>query len=195
MTTIQPLLPKMSSNELGFYKTCISICRGHYFEFGSGGSTVLAAQQARMASVTTVDSSAVWISHVLSQPNILKNKLKTIHVDINANDEQWGYPIDKSKINNWVLYSTAIKNDPRTYDLVLIDGRFRVACALNTLQSIHQNSIVLIHDYMDRPQYHIIEQFYDKITSVDTMVALKKKVKYDKTLLEKYILQYTYICE
>jgi len=71
------------------------------------------------------------------------------------------------------------KLDTKLYDIVLIDGRARADCAFKILNYINQDSIVFIHDYWKRPEYHVITEYYDVIDSVQdtlqTIVALKKK--------------------
>ena len=56
------------------------------------------------------------------------------------------------------------------YDVVLIDGRFRIECALKLLSAGHINaeSVVMIHDYRERAQYHVVEEFFDRIREDDT---------------------------
>jgi hypothetical protein len=185
------LVPRMSQLEIGVLKSYLGLCRGHYYEFGCGGSTYIASLFPNIQSITSVDSSRKWIHIVHDQ--IAHKKVNMIYIDINGNDENWGKPKDKSKICNWPAYSNSIKSTNQLYDLVLIDGRFRVACALNTLSMIHPSSIVLIHDYNDRAYYHVIEQFYEILTKVDSMVVLKKKAKYDMFLVQSILKKYSLI--
>ncbi len=71
------------------------------------------------------------------------------------------------------------KLDTKLYDIVLIDGRARADCAFKILNYIHKDSIVFIHDYWARTEYHVITEYYDVIDSIkdttQTIVALKKK--------------------
>ena len=194
-----PLIPRMSTEEIGLLDTCLNMCRGNYFEFGCGGSTYKASTYQSINHITSVDSSRSWIDVVSNEQPVCSAikacTLKFIHIDINANDSNWGYPKDKSKLENWSLYSRAINSENMKYDLVLIDGRFRVSCALHTLSSINPSSLVLIHDYTVRPQYHCVEKFYDKLLTVDTMVVLRKKSTLDASLLQSMIQKYEHVCE
>ena len=54
------------------------------------------------------------------------------------------------------------------FDLVLVDGRFRVACALKALQHVAVNSTVLVHDFyraddhgINREHYAMLLDWYD----------------------------------
>jgi len=45
-------------------------------------------------------------------------------------------------------------------DLVLIDGRFRVACFLHSLLAAEPGTPILFDDYSNRPHYHLVEESY-----------------------------------
>jgi len=138
-----------------------------YFEFGSGGSTNLASYYK--LKVYSVESDAKW-----------HNKLKTngiianyITIDLNSN--YFGFPGNGTKIKDWKLYIQAYKKEYNA-DIILIDGRFRVACALDIFSKIRNDTLVLIHDYNSRKEYHIIEDYFIKIKDWDNLaVFLKKK--------------------
>ena len=92
------------------------------------------------------------------------------------------------------MYVNAIDSfgKDKIYDVALVDGRFRIACALKLIYSnyINRNSVVMFHDY-DRIGYHYIETFYDVITNASRLVVLKPKNNINKSALEtafdKYI--------
>lgn len=44
-------------------------------------------------------------------------------------------------------------------DLVLIDGRFRLACFLHSQLAAETGTPILFDDYTNRPQYHLVEEF------------------------------------
>jgi hypothetical protein len=69
-------------------------------------------------------------------------------------------------------------NGGEFYDLVLIDGRFRVACALRTIsEAVKRNTSIriLVDDYLDelepRPHYHVIEQYAPMTSSAGRMAV------------------------
>jgi hypothetical protein len=74
----------------------------------------------------------------------------------------WGYPEDRSRITRWPSYGSSIwgrlHEDGVNPDLVLIDGRFRVACLCCTLLHAAPGTIVLFDDYGKREHYHQVEQ-------------------------------------
>jgi hypothetical protein len=62
-------------------------------------------------------------------------------------------------------------------DMVLIDGRFRVACCLKTWYAVNDTCNVVFDDFMDRSYYHVVLDYFDIIdkTKDNVMVVLRKK--------------------
>ena len=72
----------------------------------------------------------------------IKNKrINLNHVDIGPLKE-WGNPLNEESKFKWHNYSEAIISVAKTnnIDLVLVDGRFRVACILTSLLVTGPNS-------------------------------------------------------
>ena len=46
-------------------------------------------------------------------------------------------------------------------DVVLIDGRFRVACFLTSLLKSKVGAVIIFDDYSDRNHYHVVEEFVE----------------------------------
>ncbi len=130
-------------------------------EYGSGGSTVLAAEMAGK-TVFSVESDAAWLdkmrAYFTAHPPVANLHLH--HGDIGPTKD-WGHPLDDDDFRRWPDYPTKIWRMKSFVppDLVLIDGRFRVACFLTTLFSITAPTRVLFDDYLDRPLYHSVEDF------------------------------------
>ena len=79
--------------------------------------------------------------------------------------------------NRWKRYALAPWHNDTSFlpDLVLIDGRFRVACALTTIKYL-TNKVdfeILVDDYGDRPEYREIEK-YVQLTSMQGRMAVFK---------------------
>ena len=81
----------------------------------------------------------------------------------------YGIPINKNptkkSLENWKNYVKVpweILEDEKP-DLIFIDGRFRVACALYSIIQMKEmpGTKILIDDYSFRPEYSIIEKFAD----------------------------------
>eukprot|EP00470_Lotharella_oceanica_P012109 CAMPEP_0170186324 /NCGR_PEP_ID=MMETSP0040_2-20121228/38792_1 /TAXON_ID=641309 /ORGANISM="Lotharella oceanica, Strain CCMP622" /LENGTH=340 /DNA_ID=CAMNT_0010433015 /DNA_START=22 /DNA_END=1044 /DNA_ORIENTATION=- len=66
------------------------------------------------------------------------------------------------------------------YDAALVDGRYRVACALKLLAWLNENSVLILHDFWERQRrygyeyYHILK-YYDVIGRTRSIALLRKK--------------------
>jgi len=131
---------------------------GTYFEFGMGGSTNFACEvllaRGDQARVVAVDSSEEWVSKVASERCFRELRARG-RADLSAVDigptRTWGYPVGRAAQGRWADYPAALPRlvAPGAADLVLVDGRFRVACVLAAF--LHQpRAAVLVHDFYDR---------------------------------------------
>jgi hypothetical protein len=131
-----------------------------YLEFGTGGSTVLAAQFVQ-SRITSVDSSVEWLDKVRAAcaDAGCKAELDLVFVDIGPTRD-WGYPSDPATAPRWPTYHEAIWDRPgaREADFCLVDGRFRVACFLQALLHCRPGTPIAIHDFDSRPGYHIVRE-------------------------------------
>ncbi len=124
------------------------------------------------------------------------DKKKNLLYDINYNDiilkdihPKIVIPKDKNILNKYLNYSNVIsKYKNINFDLILIDGRFRVACALICHSIINENCIVLIDDFINRPCYHIVLDYYHVVEKGNRMISLKKNNNKKVSLndIEKY---------
>ncbi len=73
----------------------------------------------------------------------------------------------------------------------MIDGRFRVACCLKCFDKINQDCLIIFDDFLNRPQYHIVLDYYEIIekTIDNTMVVLQKK-NHIKNIPDELIQKY-----
>lgn len=151
----------------------------HYLEFGMGGSTIAALIKSN-ANIDTVESSVDWSKQMLSyyiiKKAILKKRLLIHIVDI-GKITSWGYPEDASNQENFPAYSKEVfsKIEIDSVDTVFIDGRFRVACILKSIENLNQDIVIMVHDFWQRTDYHIVLKYLDVIERADTLAVFKKK--------------------
>lgn len=130
-------------------------------EYGSGGSTALAAQHSDV--VISVESDAEWLDGMRTWFASDKPRAEVIlhHADIGPTGK-WGMPAGARSFRNFPRYALEIWDHPRFShpDLVLIDGRFRPACLLATAFRINRPVTVLFDDYAERPAYHGVEAMF-----------------------------------
>ena len=101
--------------------------------------------------------------------------------------KNWGHPGPNATDEQKRAYSDPI---PAAVDFVLIDGRFRVACALKLHGTISNSTFVAFDDFLNRPHYHIVLAYYDIIEKGKTMVILKRNPNTfpSKDLIRQYEL-------
>lgn len=128
-------------------------------EYGSGGSTLLAADIPDKR-IYTVENDRAWIDRLhawfVGHPPASMPLLH--HADVGPT-RQWGHPVDETAFRLWPAYVQAIWDHPDFLapDVVLVDGRFRLACLLTAALRTQKPLAVLVDDYIDRPGYHEAE--------------------------------------
>lgn len=127
-----------------------------YAEFGVGASTIWMAKNTARP-IDAVDSSEEWIRRVTTQTDRTEN-LRISHVDIGPLGN-WGRPVDHSRRFNFIDYVEAPFGNSNSVDMVLVDGRMRVACFLTALLRTSPGTRIVFDDYVGRPHYHLVEEF------------------------------------
>lgn len=129
-------------------------------EYGSGGSTVIAAAKPG-ARVFAVESDAAWLAMMQRwfDAHPAQANLSLVHGDIGPTKE-WGMPVNNRRVAQWADYPTGVweRGDFEQPDLVLIDGRFRLACFLTVAYRSTAPVTVLWDDYALRTPYHEVER-------------------------------------
>ncbi len=162
--------PHMTDREAALFDSLIGRSR-HYLEFGCGGSTYAASQRVGR-SIVSVDSSTGWLEKVSAAcagPEC-RVKPEMVHVDIGPTGA-WGVPTDAGTRGRWPVYYESPWTVPGTYesDLVLVDGRFRVACFVKTLMNCRSDAVLMMHDFASRGHYHAVNQVAREIARVDDL--------------------------
>jgi hypothetical protein len=170
-----------------------------YVEWGSGGSTELVSwlhftQQLPPGGVRaySIESSAAWMSLMRSRTPIIRQAesagaLRFVHGDIGPT-ARLGYPVnwkgsdDDARRARQLVSLDKLGED--RIDLVLDDGRFRVACALEALPYVRRaGGVLLLHDALFRAhrssparvrQYDALTEggFYRRVRMNDTLAVL-----------------------
>jgi len=190
--------PSMTSSEIAMVSEFMTRAT-HYAEFGSGGSTCLASKFPNIRSIISIESDHAFQQKV--QAMCPRADVRWINIgrtsDYNrsplsflfrsrrrgkpeGSHQLYGHPADNSSMHLWRDYSTADVGQP---DLILIDGRFRVACGIQCCLK-YPNAIIMIHDFAHRTEYHPLLQFLDVFSSTDSLVVARVKPELDKAVLE-----------
>lgn len=133
-------------------------------EYGSGGSTVMAGEMPGKR-VFTVESDKGWAGMMQGwfDQNPPVSPVQVSHADIGPTKE-WGHPVDERGWKRFAHYPLGIweESDMGQPDVVLVDGRFRVGCALATAFKTGREIELYFDDYKRRTQYHAVEEILGK---------------------------------
>jgi hypothetical protein len=175
-----------------------------YLEFGIGGSTLLAAEVG-IRRIVSVDSDQAWVRKIDEKIAVNRPRfdIELIHCDI-GQTRDWGFPVDRERIADWPQYFILpwqrFLSRRETPDLIYIDGRFRVACALYSLLNLHLHrsrlfrkaARLLIHDFSDRPYYDKILEFASVVAAVNTLVVVEPKRGVPQSRLLQELLSFQF---
>jgi hypothetical protein len=172
------MIPLFKENDMKmFYKYLKnSTC---YFEYGSGGSTYQASICPNIKKIYSVESDLKW--HNKLKATIKSTNVQYMFNEMNTQPNSFGHPGPNSTALQKINYSSQINKlsdeEIKNIDMVLIDGRFRVACCLKLFNHISNDCFVVFDDFINRPQYHIVLNAFNVIekTKDNQMVVLKKK--------------------
>ena len=172
----------------------------NYLEYGSGGSTLFAATHPHL-NVLSIEADGVFAK--LVRRNLVAHAHETATVELVVKNlglaGRYSMPISagcswpsrKRKFQGYILYpfSSPSRYPYLATDLVLIDGRFRVACALAALQHCPRAEI-LIDDYLERPFYHVLEKMGLIDDVVGNMAIIRPKPSAKRMDWTSYITLY-----
>lgn len=176
-----PLMPPAEAAELAARLRGVGV----FLEYGAGGSTRLAGTLVR--KIVSVDSDARYLRAVAERlPRSVE--FRPVHVDIGLTEE-YGIPAFKdpapSRLEAWKRYPSAPWDRAALRDeapgLVLIDGRFRVACVLECMLRLplEADPVFLLDDYGDRPHYAAIVPFVRDLVLVGRMAVFRRSGQCD----------------
>lgn len=194
----KPMEPHMYEDERALFYSYLGNAT-NYLEYGSGGSTVVAMAHQNIRRVHTVESDKNWIKVLSKDSNVARGLkaglLQLVHANLGPVGS-WGYPLTQLKRRDWPKYSgfyAEVGDENTAYDLVLVDGRFRVACMLKSLRRLAEgaSAFFIIHDY-ERTSYHAIERFAEKVASAHRLQVFRKKENVDPVALAAAIANFEY---
>lgn len=129
-------------------------------EYGSGGSTLLAANMPDK-TVISVENDARWAEDMQGwiANATLPSKPRIYPIDVGETGK-WARPKNARQWKRFHTYPLKVWDEPyfEQPDVILIDGRFRIACFVTAYLRATKPMIVLFDDYLDRPHYHVVER-------------------------------------
>lgn len=179
--------------ELTAFKRFLSEASG-YIEYGAGGSTVMAA--GYNIPMITVEHDKVFLANV-KEKIVANGKMHKNIILLHKNLGPVGrfgnllftdYIGDKRKrlfreyvSGPWQPHLEAYASQ---CDFVLVDGRFRVACALYAIEQFQsRNFRLVVDDYEGRPEYSIIEKYAVLEEMIGRMAVFRRNPSLDQSRL------------
>lgn len=143
---------------------------GSYAEWGSGLSTFYAAIQSKCDSVLTVETDPEWAMKISKVDGLSSEKIQVRHIDF-GDVGNWGRPKGYSNIQNIWQYSSSPFMNGFNPDTILVDGRIRVHCFLETLLRARRGTKAIFDDDVSREHYRIAENFIQPTENRDRSQA------------------------
>jgi len=171
------LPPRVSKAEEGVYLAALQNSR-HILQFGINDS-IFTALASPTQTITSVDSDVGEILRIREDETISQaeasGRLSLRWADIGP-VQNFGRPRGEQYRFKWSSYSSAFWQ--KEFDLVFIDGLFRIACAVQA--ALKGCPLILFHDFWNRPGYHAVLEIFDVKQKVDTLAALAPKAGFDR---------------
>lgn len=188
--------PAMRPRELALVTALMSRAR-HMLEFGAGGSTTLALKLG-VSRIVAVESDASWIERLKADEAaaraITEGRLRLLHADIGAT-VALGAPADRAARERWPDYASLpwAHVDQDALDLVLIDGRFRVACIMQAVLHVRPQTLIAVHDFWNRPAYHAVLPYLDPVARRERLGVFRPKPAFDRAEAEQLFTRSAYL--
>lgn len=162
----------------------------HILEFGSGGSTIWFLKNGK--HVTCIENNRKWIKFFFEKVSSFDN-INFIYADTGITGN-YGVPLlanfDPSIVKKGLTYVLSGFRDPnqvRDYDLIFVDGRWRISCCLYAVIVDSSNTPILLDDFEDDRNYKMLDQFFN-ISLYGRLAYLTAKENIDRGALLKVFL-------
>tara|TARA_Y200000002_G_scaffold368961_1_gene362577 strand:- start:1104 stop:1745 length:642 start_codon:yes stop_codon:yes gene_type:complete len=182
---------KLFDGNDNLYKEHIKKCR-IYGEYGVGKTTNWVLRNTN-CKIVCVDSSSQWINLVkgkISDSDMKRVKFKWYDL---GEIGEWGNPLSYYKHQNIAKYIDSIWTENIKPDLVLIDGRFRIACFLKCLLESEKNTKIIFDDYTNRKIYHVVEQIIKPSEIYKRQALFVKTEDLDIKLIKNLYSKFEYV--
>ena len=163
-----------------------------YGEYGCGFSTTWIYENTQ-CKILSVDSSREWVDQTL------KTVEHDPRVDLRWVDlgelKKWGRPKSYAHRSRFPEYINSIWERDDKPQLVLVDGRFRVACFLTSLLRADAGSIIVFDDYVNRPHYHIVEEFVTTQEIFGRQAYFEVPENMDREAIKDLVEKFTFVMD
>ena len=163
-----------------------------YAEWGAGESTAFALRETT-CRVRAVDTSSEWLERTL-EPWESNPRIQQQHVDL-GRLLNWGRPASYRFRDRIDEYLSGPFDGGFNPDLVLVDGRFRVACFLFALLRAEPGSFIVFDDYRNREHYHIVEEVLQPIAISGRQAVFVRPEDIDEAFVRRLIADFKHVMD
>jgi hypothetical protein len=188
--------PSMEPAGLALFEQCLAGTSA-YLEYGCGGSTLLAMHKG-VAQIFSVDTDRTWIDKLLQAgaQSASRSVVQLVHCNVGPVGD-WGMPVDRSGMERFPAYApspwAAAAKAGAQPDLVLVDGRFRVAACLYSFAAAKAGTRILFDDYVNRRAYHVVEEFLMPVAVAGRMAMFQAGGALDVPRLMRRFAQFSVV--
>jgi hypothetical protein len=184
----------MEAKEVDLFASVL--CNGkteRYLEFGAGGSTLMAAY-CNVRDIVSLDNAAMWQKTVGEHEIWSKSTshVQQLHVGLGELGA-YSRPKDNESYGDFIHYSHgALRYTQGAFDVVLVDGRFRVACALIAIQRMDSQSALFVHDYDQGRGYDVLAEVLEIEKRVGQLVQFRLPGVIDILAIERLMRSFSH---
>lgn len=177
---IEKYKPYMTSDEISDLVTYINRDTD-MLEIGGGNSTLFFSRIVKR--LVTVEHNKEWSDKISNDMKSFSKCDWSLHVIEPSFPQSHPFqPAEPGQFDDYVNFISNLEKDQ--FDVILVDGRDRVRCAIASIPLLRKGGVLLIHDFWNRPKYHSVLQLHELELIKDdnsfentenTLVAFKKK--------------------
>ena len=163
-----------------------------YAEWGMGQSTVLALKTGCSVAIS-VETAPEWIAKVDAAIGE-DARFRPVLVDLGPVG-RWGRPLSYREQERFDTYFEAPFRQGWDPDLVLIDGRFRVACWASAMLNARPGTLVVFDDYVGRGHYEIVAEVVRPIAVAGRQAVFCRPLVVDVERLEGLLRDFRFVMD
>lgn len=163
-----------------------------YGEWGMGQSTVVALR-AGCKRVVSVDSAKPWVE-LLEDLRGSEEAFEAVHVDLRPIGS-WGRPTSYTRRASIDDYLRAPLERAPDVELLLIDGRFRVACWVTAMILARPGTLIVFDDYVDRAHFHVVEELSGPVAIAGRQAVFVRPTNIDLAAHEALLADFRHVMD
>jgi hypothetical protein len=190
--------PQLEAPDLEYFHVALRGCKT-YLEYGSGGSTLAALRM--VPNVVSVENDRGFYRAVTSKARSLPSGQYFPIFVYTGPTSAWGFPKvwlpTALRTSLGRRYARApwisIDRNKLSPDIILLDGRFRVACALESLLRLPDgsNCRLFLHDFeKHHGAYFPIFEFAEQIQQFGEGVIFRRAANFDQARCRAVLARY-----